>query len=81
MDFELYPLRQTGGDGKAREADGFLRVHRAAGVGQEQIFFRINEFEDVRKRIFLAAQIRAAQGDGDHFRAAGGERIAHGFRR
>ena len=81
MDFELHPLRQSGGDSEAREADGFLGIHRAAGVGQKQIFFRVNEFQDVRERVFLAAQVRAAQGDGDHFRAAGGERIAHGFRR
>ena len=81
MDFELHPFGQAGGGGEAREADGLLGVHRAAGVGQQQIFFRVNEFQDVGERIALAAQIGAAQGDGDQFRAAGGQRVAHGFRR
>ena len=81
MDFEFHPFRQTGGGGEARQPDGFLGVHRAAGVGQQQIFFRVNEFQDVRERVVLAAQIGAAQGDGDHFRAAGVERVAHGFGR
>ena len=81
MDFELHPIRQAGGDGEARQADGFLGVHRAAGVGQRQIFLRVNGLQDVRERVLLPAQIGAAEGDGDQFRAAGGERVAHGFRR
>ena len=34
-----------------------------------------------RERIALATQIGAAQGDGDHFRAAGVKGVAHRFRR
>ena len=64
MDFELHPLRQSGGNGEAREADGFLGVHRAAGVGQQEKFFRVNEFQNVRERIAFAGQIRAAKDAG-----------------
>ncbi len=81
MDFKFHPFRQTGGGSQTRETDGFIGIQRAAGVGQEQIFFGVNEFQNVRERIVFAAQIGTAQGDGDHFRAAGGERVAHGFRR
>ena len=65
MDLELDPLGQAGGGGEAGEAHGFLGVHRAAGVGQEQVFLRIDEFEDVGEGIVFAGQVRAAQGDGD----------------
>jgi len=81
MDFKFHPFRQTGGGGEAREANGFLGIQRTAGVGQQQKFFWINEFQDVGERIALAGQIGAAEGDGDHFRAAGGKSVAHGFRR
>ena len=55
MDFEFHPLRQSGGGGEAGEAHGFLGVHRAAGVGEQQVFFRIDEFEDVGEGIALSA--------------------------
>jgi hypothetical protein len=79
VDFEFHPLGQAGGGGEAGEAHGFLGVHRAAGVGQEQVFFRVDEFEDVGVGVAGAAEVGAAQGDGDDLRAAGGERVAHGF--
>ena len=66
---------------QTREPDGFLGTHRAAGVGQQQKFFRVNEFKDVGERVFLPAQIGAAQGYGHEFRAAGFEGIAHRFGR
>ena len=81
MDFQLHPFGQAGGGGKAGEPDGLFGIHRAAGVGQQQEFFWVNELQNVRERVAPAAQIGAAQGDGDHFRAAGIQRVAHGFGR
>ena len=77
MDLELDPLRQAGGGGEAGEADGFLGIHRAAGVGEEQVFFGIDEIEDVRVGIGLAGEIGAAQGHGHDLGAGGGEGVAH----
>ena len=54
MDFELHPLRQACGGGEAGEAHGLLRVHRAAGVGQDEISFRIDEIEDVGLGVILS---------------------------
>ena len=77
MNFEFHPFGQTRGGGQAREADGFLGVHGAAGVGQEEVTLGVDEFENVREGILLSAQVGAAQGDGDQFRAAGGQGVAH----
>ncbi len=81
MNFEFDPFRQTGGHGEAREANRFLRIHRAAGVRQQQIFLAVDEFQNVRERIALAAQIGATQSDGDDLRPARLKRVAHRFRR
>ena len=77
MDFELHPVRQPGAAGQPRQAHGLGGVHRAAGVGQQEIARRVDEFEDVRVRVFLARKVRAAQGDGHQPRAAGVEGVAH----
>ena len=79
VDFEFHPLGQSGGRREPGETHCFVRVHRAARVGEEEIFFRIDEIEDVGERIIAAAEIGAPQGHGDNFRAAGGQRIAHEF--
>ena len=50
-------------------------------LGRTRYFFGIHEIEDVGERIALAGQIGAAQGDGDDLRAAGGQGVAHQFRR
>ncbi len=81
MYFQFDPFGETGGDGEAGEADGFPGVHGAAGVGEEEVFLGIDKFEDVGKGIALAGEVGAAQGDGDHFGAAGGQGVAHGFGR
>ena len=80
MDLQLHPVRQSGSARQSRESHGFLGVHCAAGVGQDQITLRINEIQNVREGIMFAAQVRAAERDGDHFRAAGVERVPHFFR-
>lgn len=79
MDFEFHPFWQTRGGGEPGEAHGFFRIHRTAGIRQEEEFYRIYEIQDVRVGITAAGKIRAAQGDGDDFRTAGGQRLAHGF--
>ena len=79
MDFEFHPFGQPGGGSEAGEAHGFGGIHGPAGVGQQQVFILIDEFQNVGKGIPLAAQVRAAQGDGDDFRAAGRQGLAHGF--
>ena len=81
MNFQLHPFGQPGGDRQTRQAHGFLGIHRAAGIGQQQIFFGINKFENVGEGIPFAGQIRAAQRDRDHFRPAGFQGIAHGLGR
>jgi hypothetical protein len=79
VDLEFDPLGQSSRGGEAGEADGFLRVHRAAGVGEQEVFFRIDEIKNVGERIAGAAQVGPAQRDGDNLRAAGLERVAHEF--
>ena len=79
VDFEFHPLRQACGGGEAGEADGLFGIHGPAGVREEEVFFRVDEFEDVRVGIALAGEIGAAEGHGDDPGAAGGEGIPHGF--
>jgi hypothetical protein len=80
MDFELHPLGQSGGDGEAARRTASSAFIAPLVLGSRRYFLRVNEFEDVGEGILLAGQIGAAQGDGDDFRAAGGEGVAHGFR-
>ena len=80
MDLEFHPFRQTRRSGEAGEADGLLGIHRATGVGKDQVPFGIDELEDVGKGILLPGEIGTAQGDGHHFGARLGKGIAHGFR-
>ena len=77
MNLELHPIRQPGADREAREPHRFLGIPRAAGVGQKQEAFRVDEIENVRERIAFAGEIGAAQRDGHDFGAARLERVAH----
>ena len=79
MDLEFDPFGESGAGGEAGEADGFFGVHRAAGVGQQEIFFGIDEIEDVGERVAGAAEVGAVEGDGDDLRAACFEGVAHEF--
>ena len=81
MNFEFDPFGKARGSGEARKAHGFFCVSCATGVGQEEILFGIDEFEDIGERVFFAGEISAAEGDGDHFGAGGVEGVAHGFGR
>ena len=79
MDFEFDPFGQSGGGGEAGEANGFPGVHGAAGVGEDKVFFRVDEVEDVGVGVVLAGEVGAAEGDGDDFGAAGFEALGHGL--
>ncbi len=79
VDFEFDPHGKARRGGESGEANGFLRVHGSAGVRQEEVFFRIDELEDVRVGILHAAEVRAAEGDGDDLASARREGVAHGF--
>ena len=79
MDFEFDPFGQSGSGGEAGEADGFTSVHGAAGVGEDEIFFLVDEVEDVGVGIVFASEVRAAEGDGDDFGAAGFKTLGHGL--
>lgn len=68
MDFEFDPVGHACGDGEASESDGFLCIHGAAGVG-EQEDVRGDEVEDVGEGIALAGEIGATEGNGDDFGA------------
>ena len=79
MNFEFDPRRQTGGHRQTRQPDRFPGVEGATGVGQHQIFFRINKLQNVGERILPAGQVGAAQRHRDQPGAAGGEGVAHRF--
>ena len=79
VDFELDPLGEARGGGEAREADGLVGVHGAAGVGQDQVSGRVDELEDVGEGIACAGEVGAAEGDGDDLGAACVEGVAHGL--
>ena len=40
VDFEFHPFRQPGGGGEPGKADGLVGVHRAAGIGEEEVSWR-----------------------------------------
>ena len=77
MDLKLHPLRQPGSHRQARQAHRFLGIHRATGIGQQQIFLWINELENIGEGIFFTAEIGAAQGDGHHLGVTGLKGVAH----
>ena len=77
MDLELHPLGKTGGLGKPGKPDGLLGGVGPAGVGEEEVFRRVDELEDVGKGISLAAQIGPTERHGDDLRAAGRQGLAH----
>ncbi len=77
MNLELHPLGQPRRRGQARQAHRFGGIHRAAGIGQEEIFLGIDEIEDIGVGIVLAGEIGAAQGHRDDLRAAGLEALGH----
>ncbi len=79
VDFEFYPIGEAGGPGEAGEADGFFGVHGAGGVGEDEVAFGFEKFEDVGERVFLAGEVGAFEGDGDEAGLGGGEGVAHGF--
>ncbi len=69
--FELDPVRDPDFAAQARGADGFVGRVATSGVGQQEIFLRI----DVVKERFLAAiEVHAADRHRDHLRAAGFDR-------
>ena len=74
---EFHPLRQSSRHRQTRQAHGFFGIHRATGVGQQQVFLRINELQNVGERILIAAEIGAAQGDGHHLGTTGLKGVAH----
>ena len=67
-DFDLDPVGESDFAAETRGADGFVGGVAACGVGQEEIFFGIDEVE---QRLFAAVEIDAANGDGDHLGARG----------
>ena len=79
VDLELHPLGKSGGLGEARESHRLLGVHGTTGVGEDEVFLRVDELEDVGVGIALATEVGTAQGHGHHLGATGLERIAHGF--
>ena len=79
MYFEFHPSRQPGRRSKTGKAHRFACVQRAAGVGQEEVFVRIDEIKNVGERIMLPAEVGAAQGNCHDLRTAGGKGIAHDF--
>ena len=71
MDLQLHPARQPRRRRQPRQPDGLLRVHRAAGIWEQQVFRRVDEIQDIRGGIVFAREIRPAQRHGHDFRAAG----------
>ena len=77
MNLELHPLGEPGGLGEAGKSDGLLGGVGTAGVGEEQVFLRVDELEDVGKGIPLAAQIGPTERHGDDLRSARRKGLAH----
>ena len=53
---------------EARGANGFVGGVTAGGIWQQEIMLGIDEVE---QRFLAAVEVHAADGDGDHFGAAG----------
>src|SRR6202040_1734267 len=61
MNLELDPGWQSGVGGEPRYSHRVIRIARAAGVRQQEKFFRIDEIENVCEWIVLAGKIGTAQ--------------------
>ena len=77
MDLEFHPLGESGGDGETGQADGLLGGVGSAGVGEEEILLRIDEFENVGEGILATAQIGSTKGDRDDLGATRRKGLAH----
>ena len=77
MNLEFHPLRQSRRCRKPRESHGLFGIHRATGVGKQQVFFGINEVENVGIRITLAREVGAPQGHRHNLRTTLMQGIAH----
>ena len=79
VDLEFHPFRKPGRGGEAGEADGLVGIHCATGVRQKEVFFGIDEIEDVRERVFFSREVGAAEGDCNYLASARREGVAHDF--
>ena len=71
MNLEFDPLGETGGSGEFGQPHGFVGVHRATCVRQDEILFGVDEFQNVGVGIVVSGEIRTSQGDGHDLCAAG----------
>ena len=54
MNFEFDPFWEASGMSEASEANCFFGVHGSTGVGEQEVFFWVDEIEDIGEGIFFS---------------------------
>ena len=77
VNFELNPFRQTGRCGQSGQPDGFVCVHCATRIRQEEVSLGIDVLKNVGETISTTTEIGAPERYRDDLGAAGSQGFAH----